>query len=208
MTRYPAFRGAAPTRFKNPRRRFAAGRRAVLALMALALPFSVGPAVADSVHRDDVQVDAPWSRPTPPGAPMGAGYMVITNHSDQEIVLVAGETPRAGLVSIHETVEVDGLMRMRPMSDGLPIPAGGKVELRPLSYHLMLEQLNEPLVEGERIPLTLTFDGADPLSLELVVRPLDDAAGHQGHHHGGSHDHGNDHHHKGETGHSGGHHRH
>lgn len=179
-------------------------RAAGCALFALLVPLMSAPALADGVHRHDLHIDGPWSRPTPPGAPMGAGYMMISNQSDKDIVLVAGETPRAGAVSIHETVEVDGLMRMQPLTDGLAIPAGGQIELRPMSYHLMLEQLKEPLVEGERIPLTLMFDGAEPVSLELVVRPLD---GDSGHHH--NHNHQNHNHQSPDAGgHSGGHHRH
>ncbi|WP_370258223.1 copper chaperone PCu(A)C, partial [Marinobacter nauticus] len=91
-----------------------------------------------------LQIDHPWSRPTPPGTPMGVGYMVITNHSEQAITLVGAETPRAGHVSIHETSMHEGVMRMQPVDGGLVIPAGETVELKPHSYHLMLEKLPEP----------------------------------------------------------------
>ncbi len=64
-------------------------------------------------------------------------------------------------------------MRMEPLKDGLVIAAGETVELKPHSYHLMLERLKEPLREGENIPLTLSFDGAPDVRLELMVQPLD-----------------------------------
>lgn len=120
-----------------------------------------------------IQIDQPWSRPTPPGAPMGVGYMAITNQGDQAITLIGAETPRAGHVSIHQTSMHEGVMRMQPVKGGLAIPAGETVELKPQSYHLMLEQLPEPLVEGEKIPVRLDFDGAEDLDIELVVQPLD-----------------------------------
>ena len=82
---------------------------------------------------------------------MGVGYMAITNHSEQAITLVGAETPRAGNVSIHETSMHEGVMRMQPVDGGLLIPAGKTVELKPHSYHLMLERLPEPLVEGEKV---------------------------------------------------------
>lgn len=120
-----------------------------------------------------LRIHNPWSRPTPPGAAMGVGYMTITNTGDQPITLIAADSPRAGQVSIHQSRMQDGVMRMEPLKDGLVIAAGETVELKPHSYHLMLERLKEPLREGENIPLTLSFDGAPDVRLELMVQPLD-----------------------------------
>ncbi len=145
-------------------------------LMALCLLFAAMVPVADAHHyrHGDLTIDHPWSRPTPPGTPMGVGYMRITNDGTGDAVLVSAHTPRAGHVSIHETVMHDGVMRMQSVDGGLVIPAGQTVELKPHGYHLMLEQLQEPLREGERIPLTLQFRGMAPLEVELAVQPLDD----------------------------------
>ena len=123
--------------------------------------------VSDSVH-----IDHPWTRPTPPGSPMGAGYLVITNTSDSEITLSGATTPRAAGVSIHESIMHDGMMSMQPLKAGLAIPAGATVELKPHGYHLMLEQLTEPLREGERVPLILRFEGVGEVAVELYVEPL------------------------------------
>ena len=152
-------------------------------LIALALGaalFAPAAFAADHAHGNDhkshpIQINHPWSRPTPPGTPMGVGYMAITNHSEQAITLVGAETPRAGNVSIHETSMHEGVMRMQPVDGGLLIPAGKTVELKPHSYHLMLERLPEPLVEGEKVLVRLDFDGAEDLNIELMVRPLDGA---------------------------------
>ena len=104
---------------------------------------------------------------------MGVGYLAITNNGEQDITLVAAQSLRAGHVSIHETSMHEGVMRMQPVKGGLAIPAGETVQLKPRSYHLMLEQLPQPLVEGEKIPVQLDFDGADDMDIELVVQPLD-----------------------------------
>ena len=114
--------------------------------------------------------------------------MTIHNHGSDAVTLTAGETPVADRVSIHETVENDGLMTMRPLPDGLIIPSGGSVELRPQSFHLMLESLNSPLKEGEKVPLTLEFDGQENLEVQLQVRPRDELSGHDDHsHHSSGH---------------------
>lgn len=144
-------------------------------------------AMAHEVVTEAVHIDDPWSRPTPPGAPMGVGYLIITNTSAADITLTGAETPRAASVSIHESMMRDGMMSMQPLKDGLTIPAGETVELKPHGYHLMLEKLVQPLQEGERIPLTLEFDGGNVLRVELTVKPLDDNSmkkqmDHSGHH--------------------------
>lgn len=131
------------------------------------------PVLAQDYSQGDLQIDHPWSRPTPPGTPMGVGYMSISNTGGSEIVLTGARTPRADRVSIHKSSMQDGVMRMTPMKDGLAIPAGETVELKPHSYHLMLEKLKSPLQEGEAIPLTLSFKGAEDMDVELNVVPLD-----------------------------------
>ncbi|MDV2077264.1 copper chaperone PCu(A)C [Marinobacter xestospongiae] len=137
---------------------------------ALALPML---ASAHDYATGDLHIDHPWSRPTPPGVMMGAGYMVIRNEGHHDVTLVAAQSPRAGHVSIHQSRMEDGVMRMDAVDGGLVIPAGESVALKPHSYHLMLEQLDGQLTEGERIPLTLTFDGAPVLEVELAVDSLD-----------------------------------
>ena len=130
-------------------------------------------ALAHDYHQGDLYIDHPWSRPTPPGAGMGVGYLTITNNGNQPVTLVGAASPRAERVTIHETTEHDGMMRMQPIEGGLSIPAGASVELKPHSYHLMLEQLVEPLKEGESIPLELDFEGAEDMTVELKVESLD-----------------------------------
>jgi hypothetical protein len=144
-----------------------------LSVFVLALALIAPTAIAHDYSQGQVNVDHPWSRPTPPGTPMGVGYMTISNSGSSDITLIGAATPRAGNVSIHETRMHDGVMRMAPVKGGLPIPAGATVELKPHSFHLMLEKLKSPLGEGESIPLTLSFDGAEDMQIELTVKPLD-----------------------------------
>jgi copper(I)-binding protein len=66
----------------------------------------------------------------------------------------------------------DGVMTMRPLPDGLPVPADGAVELKPGSYHLMLMELAAPLKAGESIAGTLTFEKAGTVPVTFVVAPI------------------------------------
>ncbi|SFR55168.1 hypothetical protein SAMN04488073_2720 [Marinobacter gudaonensis] len=140
-------------------------------LMLLALP-----AVAHDYRQGILSIDHPWSRPTPPGTSMGVGYMAISNTGDTTVTLVGARSTRAAHVSIHESRTQDGVMRMERLSAGLEIPAGETVTLKPHGYHLMLEKLTRPLQEGESIPLTLEFEGADDIAVELKVESLDGPA--------------------------------
>lgn len=144
-------------------------------LLALGLLVVSVPAMAHDHQQDGIVIDHPWSRPTPPGTPMGVGYMVIRNQGDTPAVLTGGATPAAERVSVHETTMQDGLMRMEPLKSGLTIPPGDSVELKPHGHHLMLESLSEPLAAGEKVPLTLRFEGREPVEIMLHVAPMDTA---------------------------------
>ena len=93
--------------------------------------------------------------------------MMIANKGGQDDKLVSASAVVAKKTEIHETTMDGGVMKMRMLMGGLTIPAGGKVELKPMGLHVMLMGLTEKLVEGETLALTLTFEKAG--SLELAV---------------------------------------
>lgn len=144
----------------------------ILVLNFLTVSFSTS-ALAHEYRIGQINIDHPWSRPTPPGTTMGVGYLTITNSGGAAITLIHAQSPAAEKVTIHETLSKNGLMRMQPLKEGLRIPAGETVELKPHSYHLMLEKLKGALEEGQQIPLTLVFDGGREVRVELLVEPLD-----------------------------------
>src|SRR5687767_10248181 len=82
-------------------------------------------------------IEAPWSRATPGGARVAGGFMKITNHGKESDRLIGGRLPNAGRFEIHESTEVGGVMRMRPLTQGLEIKPGETVELKPGGHHLM-----------------------------------------------------------------------
>lgn len=132
-----------------------------------------GPLFAgDALSVGDLRIERPWSRVTPPGTPVGAGYMTVVNTADEPDRLIAVESPAAGRVQIHRSVKKDGASSMVHQKDGVIVPPDGRIEFRPGDYHLMLMQLDEPLEEGERVPVTLRFERAGRIEVELVVRAL------------------------------------
>lgn len=147
----------------------------VIALMICA---ATGVAYAEhSFSRGDVTVTHPWSRPTPPGVPMGVGYMVISNQGDTAITFVGATTPKAEKVTLHQSMMKDDMMSMRPLTEGLNIPAGETVKLEPHSYHLMLEGLKGAVARGGSFPMTLEFDTAESMQIELHTMPMEQSSG-------------------------------
>ena len=139
------------------------------------------PALANDYRVGSLVIDHPWSRATPAGAGVGAGYMVIRNEGDAPDRLVGGSAAFAGRVEIHEMAIQDGIMRMRALADGLEIPPGGSVTLEPGGYHVMFMQLQERLVEGEDRTATLEFANAGTVEVEFTVEGM--AKGGMGHGH-------------------------
>jgi copper(I)-binding protein len=139
-------------------------RRLLLTLLALGTV-----ATADS----GVSVRDAWARATPPGAGVAAAYLTIVGGAQADR-LVSATTARAGMTQIHVVTEAEGMARMRPV-DGVDVPARTTVLLAPQGLHLMLMNLSQPLVAGERFRLTLAFAQAGKIEVEVEVRAPGDS---------------------------------
>ena len=98
-----------------------------------------------------------------------AAYFSLHNEGERKDRLVGASSPAAGRVEIHESFVVGEVMRMREV-EGVDLPPGGRVELRPGGLHVMLLDLTRPLLEGEDVVLTLLFEGSDPMEVTVPVR--------------------------------------
>jgi periplasmic copper chaperone A len=142
-----------------------------LALAALIIGF-VTPALAQATVNTSITVEQPWARATPGGAKTGAAYMTLDNKSGTADRLTGVSSDVADKLQIHEMKVENGVMKMREIAGGLPIPAGGSVALKPGSYHVMLIGLKKPLTAGEKFPLTLTFEKAGNISVTVPVQAM------------------------------------
>ncbi|MBX7248144.1 MAG: copper chaperone PCu(A)C [Caulobacteraceae bacterium] len=115
-----------------------------------------------------VAVSDAWCRPTLGQSTTGACYVTLkASGADQ---LLAVETPAATDAQIHSMSMEGGVMRMAPLPEGLPLPAGESVQLQPGGDHLMLVGLVRPLSVGDRAALTLKFRNAPPVTVQASVR--------------------------------------
>jgi len=139
-----------------------------LAAVALALLWS-SVAGAQDYKLGTLEIGHPWARATPPTAPAGGGYLTVTNKGTTEDRLISVKSPAAGAVQVHEMKMEGNIMRMREVEGGLAIPPGATVALAPGGLHLMMMGLKEPLKQGERVPVTLVFEKAGSINVELAV---------------------------------------
>jgi periplasmic copper chaperone A len=142
-----------------------------LVLTAVLIGFVV-PALAQGAGNTSITVEQPWARATPTGAKTGAVYMTLDNKSGTADRLTGASSDVADKLQIHEMNVENGVMQMREVPGGLPIPAGGSVVLKPGSYHVMLIGLKKPLTAGEKIPMTLTFEKAGNISVTVPVQAM------------------------------------
>lgn len=136
------------------------------------------PTFAHDYRVSDLHVDHPWARALPPVAPSGAAYLRIENRGEVPDKLIAARSPIAGQVEFHEHIHVDGLMKMQKV-DQLAVSPGNSVVFEPGGYHLMMFGLKQPLVTGEHFPLTLVFEHAGNIEVDVMIH--DNAPSPSGH---------------------------
>lgn len=142
-------------------------------LISLALLLASVSAQADrrALPVSAVTIAHPYSHPTAaPGVP-GVGFFTLTNTAKKADRLLSVTSPAAGSVEIHQSAMQNGVMQMRALSKGLLLPPGKPVALAPGAIHLMLFDLKAPLLQGQAVPVTLTFAHAGPVTTALQVEP-------------------------------------
>lgn len=125
-----------------------------------------GPAAS----RGGVQLCQPWALPDSRVAAQAAGCLAIANTGAEADRLVSAHCPLAERTEIHGIKVVGADIRMSPLPDGLAIPPNYTTTLKPRGYHLLLQGLRTPLTSGARLPVTLCFEKAGEVAVELVVR--------------------------------------
>jgi copper(I)-binding protein len=124
------------------------------------------PAPAHEYKQGGIVVENPWARATP--VKVGGAYMKLRNTGAAADRLVKVSAPAAEKVELHETRVEVGMAMMRPVGP-VELAPGATVEFKPGGLHMMLMGLAQPLKEGERLKLVLTFEKAGTIEVEAVV---------------------------------------
>ncbi len=139
-------------------------RHAALVAAAFLAASPVSGALAQTAT---MTVDKPWTRVAQQGG-VGGVFLTLRNTGTQPDKLVSANSPVCRSTELHTTIKEGEVMRMRQVQS-VDVPAGGSTELRPGGLHVMLMGLSQPLVQGTKIPLTLTFERAGTVTVDVTV---------------------------------------
>jgi copper(I)-binding protein len=143
-----------------------------LAIMGVVLMLAVGVAAcggSSSGTAGNISVSGAWVRNPAIADQPGAAYLVIQNNGAAEDKLLSAESDVAKTIELHQSVESSGMMQMSPVPN-IPIPANGKVELKPGGFHMMLINLTRPLKTGDQVQFTLNFEKAGKIPVTAEVK--------------------------------------
>lgn len=140
--------------------------KSFVAAMA-ALTFMSTPLLAGEAK---IMVNDPYARSSGPTAKAGAAFMEIMNMGDQDDRLIAARSDIAKRVELHTHKDQgDGVMKMIHVEEGFDLPAGESLMLMRGGNHVMFMGLSEPMVQGETVTVTLTFENAGDIEIDVPV---------------------------------------
>lgn len=138
-------------------------------LLILAICFRVvAQTQAEPSAVNSISIEHLWARATFVGARTGAAYLTIVNHDSTADRLVSASTPLARKVEFHQENDDNGVMRMRELP-GIDIGPGGSVTFKPGAIHIMMVGLTQQLKEGQTFALTLQFEKAGKIDVQVPI---------------------------------------
>ncbi len=144
----------------------------LLSAILMTASLAATPSLARDYKIGSIEIVQPWSRATPSTAPSAGGFLTLANKGDVADRLIAIESPAAKQTEIHE-MKMDGaVMRMRELENGVVLPPGQTIELKPGGYHVMFMGLKAPFVKDQKVPATLVFEKAGRIDVEFQVDAL------------------------------------
>ncbi|PHS79620.1 MAG: hypothetical protein COB59_00820 [Rhodospirillaceae bacterium] len=126
--------------------------------------------MASSAFASGLDVSNAWARASAGAAKAGGAFLAVHNGNEHDHILLSASSDVAKRVELHTHTMIDGMMKMREVKGGIPLPAGETVMLQPGGYHVMMMGLHTPLKEGTSFPLTLTFDNGKDVTVNVNVQ--------------------------------------
>jgi periplasmic copper chaperone A len=142
---------------------------AFAAALSFAALYNLTAAHAHETRIGNITIDHAWSRQSPMAADVAAGFMTITNSGGEDDRLLKATATITGNVQLHDMKMTGDVMKMVELTEGIVIPAGATVELKPRSLHVMFLGLTAPPQEGDVIKGTLVFEKAGIAEIEYEV---------------------------------------
>lgn len=147
------------------------------------------PSAPSAVH-GALEIHKPWARSSSYPSPndFAGAFLSIANKGPEDDRLIAANSPLADRVELHGIRVVGADIEMRPLANGVAVPAGNTMTLKPRGYHLLLLGVKQPLAKGSTLPVTLTFEKAGAIAVDFAVEEpglIGEAILNEEHHHRG-----------------------
>lgn len=130
----------------------------------------------------EISISDAYVRAVPPGSESTAAFLTITNKDRADVSLTNAKAKISDAVELHNHVNVDGHMMMRPV-DGIAIPGTQTVSLEPGGYHIMFINLREKLNEGDEVEIKLSFSDGETQTISAPVKKIELSSDSHNHHH-------------------------
>lgn len=134
----------------------------------MALLLTVGMA-GQAIAAGKLVVERGWIRAAPPGAMMLAGYASLRNAGAAPLAVTGADSADFGAVSLHQSIEENGVERMRPLGR-IDIAPGASVEFAPGGRHFMLMRPRRALNIGDMVKIHIATESGDGETAEFCVR--------------------------------------
>ena len=117
-----------------------------------------------------ISIEDPYARTSTPGGPTGAAFMVLTNSGDEDDRLVSATSEISERVELHtHEIDANGVARMMEVEEGFAVPAGGSHVLARGGDHVMFMGIAKPLTHGDVVSVTLTFEKAGDITIDVPI---------------------------------------
>ncbi|ASM38842.1 MAG: copper chaperone PCu(A)C [Campylobacter sputorum] len=127
------------------------------------------------VYAADIDVSNAYAKATPPNAKNSGAFMLIKNNTDKDIALVSATNSLSDVTELHTHIEENGMKKMIQVPK-IDIKANSTTELKPGGLHVMFIGIKKPMVVGENVKMTLTFDNGQTVTLDKVpvkeIKPI------------------------------------
>ncbi|WP_404814960.1 copper chaperone PCu(A)C [Celeribacter naphthalenivorans] len=118
----------------------------------------------------DITITDAYARSSGMMAKTGAAFFVIENSGDEGDQLIDAKADFSKITELHTHKDMgDGIMKMMHVPEGFSIPAHGKHALARGGDHVMFMGLLKPMAQGDIVNVTLTFEKAGDITVEIPV---------------------------------------
>ena len=132
--------------------------------------FLIDSARAEKVKSHDLIIENAWIKDTPINHPTTSGYLTIHNNGERDEKLIDVSSSISSKIAIHQTIMHDNIIKMRPLLDGLIIPAGSTIHLNQSGFHIMFVKLKTRMIPMQTHLINLTFLNSGTLTIKAIVK--------------------------------------